>query len=76
MQGFLCRDNGGRWCVVEANGRQQDLDAGDVVRVHIPKKRPPGYEWVDTRIEHDGHDYYAIHPRVSLFEGMEAKTVG
>jgi len=58
----LYRKKSGRWALNDV-----ELTFGDVFEVNIA-----GF-WIDVRIEHDSHDYYAIPPAVRLYEGLFAR---
>ena len=55
----------GRWVL---NG--VELSSGSHFQVFIQ-----GY-WINTEIEHNGHDYYAIPLAVRLYPGLRARFSG
>lgn len=67
MQGTLKRNEIGRWEIVDSEGKRIELSSGSVVDVKIDD------HWVQTRIEHNGKDYYPMVMGVSLYSGMPAR---
>lgn len=63
QSGTLRKNPSGRW-VIDSHW---EITSGDVIEVKI------GEHWIETRVEHDGFDYYPVVLGVELYDGMPAR---
>lgn len=70
QEGFLWRNDIGRWEIKFPGGECHELTSGTVVEVLV------GDQWVRTRIESSAGEYYSVVRGISLHLGMPARWPG
>jgi hypothetical protein len=63
IEGLLQKTKIERWSVDD----DSEITSGDVIEVCVDG------HWIQTRIEHDGKEYYSVIPGIHLYEGMKVR---
>jgi len=64
-EGSLHKTKIERWSVDD----ELEITSGDVIEVCVDGR------WIQTRVEHDGEEYYSVVPGIQFYEGMKVRVM-